>query len=134
MAGKNSGVCHSCRGRGHFFVECPIKVRCPLCKHGYQKCFEVEKKTCNKRRLFKCCSEKCGFWDWYEEGQARGECSSISATSTNPAVMEAVEDMTRTFQSQVRLNDDEELHISVNVTIRKEKSGATGNAKGKGLG
>lgn len=54
MPGKNSEVCHGCRDVGHFFSDCPIKRRCPLCVHGFQKFFEIEKDTVNKGKFFKC--------------------------------------------------------------------------------
>lgn len=118
MPGKNSGVCHGCRSVGHFFSDCPIKRRCPLCAHGFQKFFEVEKDTVNKSKFFKCCSVKCGFWDWRKDGEVNGESSGIRP---KPLADEEVEDMSRKFQSQVQLNNEEELLITVtvNVTVRR---------------
>ncbi|CAI9777487.1 unnamed protein product [Fraxinus pennsylvanica] len=128
MAGRNSGICHNCRGKGHYFDQCQSKHRCPDCKTGFQKCFEVEKETANKGKLFKCCNEKCCFWQWVEEGESSGTATAI------PGAVEAVPEVEQLFQAALQLKDDEEIHISLNMkmTITKRKSTEEGNDKGKG--
>ncbi|XP_022855538.1 uncharacterized protein LOC111376775 [Olea europaea var. sylvestris] len=132
MPGKNSGLCHSCRSKAHFFAECPIKVRCPTCNQGFQKWFEVERATANKGKFFKCCSLKCGFWEWCKEGESSGKAKDVVVMFPKPDPIDSVDDMSRMFQSQVRLNDEQELHISVNVTIQTGNSSTEWNTKGKG--
>ena len=66
MTVRNAGVCHSCKRQGHYFAACTTKRPCPSCRKGIVKCFEVEKESINKERLFNICSIKCGFWKWVE--------------------------------------------------------------------
>lgn len=118
MLGRNYGICHCCRAKDHYFAECKKKRLCSRCERGFEKCFVVEKGGKNKGKLFICCSNNCGYWDWVVKEEE-------SSGSNNPAKNETIEEMSRTFQSRVRISDDKELHISVNVTI------AQVDAKGK---
>lgn len=63
--------------------------------------------------------------------QIKGTSSSIGASVVNPTKNEIVDEMSRTFESQVRLTDKEDLKISMDVTIRMEKVSAVENAKEK---
>lgn len=130
-ARKELQACHGCRSVGNFFGNCPIKLCCPCCVHGFHKFFEVERDTVKKGKYFKCCSEKCGFWEWCNDGEAAGESSNGRVTLGETMVRKEVEDMSRMLQSQVRLNNEEKLLISVNVngqsfgenTCRSESEG-----------
>ncbi|CAA2998779.1 Hypothetical predicted protein, partial [Olea europaea subsp. europaea] len=53
--------------------------------------------------------------------------------ATKPAAHKEVDDMSRTFESQVRLNDNESLFIFVNVNliVRRGKPPAERETKGK---
>ncbi|CAI9777338.1 unnamed protein product [Fraxinus pennsylvanica] len=100
MTGRKAGVCHSCRSKGHFFAECSNKRHCPWCKHGFVKCFEVERETKKKGKLFNCCSAKCRYWEWVDKGES---CSKSSSTVTvnlnNSTTTEELQQINRTFQS-----------------------------------
>lgn len=124
MPRTNSGVCHNCRGKDHFFAECKNKRPGPLCMHGFKKCFVMEKETKNKGRLFLCCSNNCGFWE-------RVINENSSGPSMNPAKNKTVEEMSHSFQSRVRISDDKEVQISVNVTVQTARVSAEGNPKGE---
>lgn len=86
----------------------------------------------NKRQLFFCCSEKCGFWDWVVKEQSSGHLCGDTASSINHATNKVVEEMSHTFHQRVRLTDEEYLKISVNVIICKGNGSVEADAKGKG--
>lgn len=105
MGGKNLGIFHSCQAKGHFFYECRSKQQCLVCKSEFQKCFEVEREIVNKRKLFKFYSKKCGFWEWVREEESSGESSGVDSLA-NPASEESVSDLSRKFQYQIQLPDE----------------------------
>ncbi|CAA2994610.1 Glycerol-3-phosphate dehydrogenase [NAD(+)] GPDHC1, cytosolic [Olea europaea subsp. europaea] len=130
MKGRNAGTCHSCRSDGHYFNECPRRRRCPRCAHGFQKCFEVERQTCNNGRLFNTCSNKCGFFEWVELGEFSRESSTINE-ALNVAANEKVEDLPKMFETLARISDERDLEINLNITFRKGKGRSEGNRKAK---
>ncbi|KAL2543985.1 uncharacterized protein Fot_13218 [Forsythia ovata] len=135
MLGKNKGICHGCRQPGHYLPSCPKKQRCPLCNTGFVKCMEVEKKSLNQGRLFFCCSSNCGYFKWSDDKQVNcaydvGEASGVSS-GTNAAKNE-VEDLSRILKLFARISEEEDVEISVNVTIRKGKGSAEVNNVEKG--
>ena len=126
MMGRNARVCHSCRRRGHYFTACLTKQSCPSCRQGIVKCFEVEKESINKGRLFNICSLKCRFWKWVEEGESSGSASTKCTTNF------PVEELSRMFQTLAQIYEEDDVEISVNVTMRKGKESV--NDHGKGMG
>lgn len=117
--------------KGHIFADCPKKRLCQRCKHAFVKCFEVEKESSNKEKLFNCCGGKCGSWEWVGKGESSCETSIDSATSTNVATNESVADVTSMFEFSLCLNDEQEFKLSVKVTICKIKATAEVDNKGK---
>lgn len=61
---------------------------------------------------------ECGFWDWCKDGEVNGESSG---TRAKPQVDEEDENLSRMFESQVWLNNNEELliNVTVNVAVRR---------------
>ncbi|CAA2974285.1 Hypothetical predicted protein [Olea europaea subsp. europaea] len=120
MKGKNVGIFHSCRSKWHSFGECTRKCRCPRCPRGFQKCFEVEKQTSNKGRLFNTCSNNCGFFDWVDEGQTSEEVSTDNEV-INVAGNEEVEDLSSMLDTLARVTEKQVIEVSLRVTFRKGK-------------
>lgn len=130
MKGRYAGICHSCRSNEHFFIECKRKRRCPWCAHGFQKCFEVERQTPNKGRLFNTCSSNCGFFEWVEQGESSGE-STTANVALNAVATEEVEDLSSMSNTLARISDERDLEINLNITFRKGKGSSKGNGKAK---
>ncbi|KAL2522401.1 DNA-directed RNA polymerase 1B [Forsythia ovata] len=137
MIGKNKGICHSCRRPGHSLWECPNKHRCPVCGEGFMKWMEVEKRTVNLGRLFFCCTSNCGYFKWSDVSpiqksvQYEGESSGVSsAASVDDNVQ--TEDLSRLFKMFARIFEEQEVEISLNVTIRKGKRYCGRERKKKG--
>lgn len=120
--GANFDVCHSCRSTMHYFKDCPRKLRYPWCPRGIQKCFQVERNTGNKGRLFKTCSNDCGYFDWVKNEESTGESSTINE-AVNVGANEEAEDLPKMFDL-ARIDDKRDVEISVNVTFRKGKGRA----------
>lgn len=124
MAGRNKGICHSCRRPGHMLSDCPGKRRCPNCGQGYVKWMEVEKLTDNKGRLFHCCTrDVCRFFDWNKSPpdvayplQDEGQSSGITNGS------ESIDDLSRMLETCANIADKKDIEISVNIIkMRKGK-------------
>ncbi|CAA3014018.1 Hypothetical predicted protein [Olea europaea subsp. europaea] len=128
MRRKNVGVCHGCRSTQHFLNDCPVKRGCPWCSLGWEKCFEVERKTDNRGRLFKTCSNNCGYFFWVENEEFYGE----SSTRTEAVIDEVGEDLAAMFDSLAQIAEKRDVEITLNVTFRKAKGSAEVNGKGKG--
>ncbi|CAA2989915.1 Hypothetical predicted protein, partial [Olea europaea subsp. europaea] len=92
MVGKNSGICHSCRGKGTSSPNAQLNDNA-------------------------CC---------VLEGQTSGESTNASPT------LVTTEDLSLRFESQVRLTEEVDFKISMNVTIRRGKDSVEGIGKGKG--
>ncbi|KAL2559459.1 Zinc finger protein [Forsythia ovata] len=87
---------------------------------------EVEKKTVNLWRLFFCCSSNCGYFKWSNvsplQKSVSYECDSsgvFSATFVDNPVQ--FEDLSRIFKIFARISEEEDVKISINVTIREGK-------------
>ncbi|CAI9784825.1 unnamed protein product [Fraxinus pennsylvanica] len=134
MTRRNAGVCRSCRSKGHFFADFSNKRRCPWCKHGFVKCFEVERETENKGKLFNCCTAKCRYWEWVDKAESSGESSNtVTANSDNSTLIEEeLQQINRAFQSWCRVVEERDIEISINVTIRKGNGNVEVDRKGKG--
>lgn len=118
MAGKNRGICHSCRHVGHMLSECPKKIRCPNCVAGYIKWMEVEKNNEHKGLPFHCCTRDCKYFKWCKNEpndkcplHDHGETSGI----TNGG--EPVDDLSRMLKTLVNLTDEKDLEISLNIKM-----------------
>lgn len=139
MTRKNKGICHSCRRPGHNLSRCPTKQHCPSCGQGFVKWMEVEKNTVNKGRMFFCCSVECGYFKWgdecpqkkpdtfgeqasggvYDEGESSGVVLAKSS-----ATKEMKQDMAQVFKLLARIFEEEDVEISLNLTIHKGKGNA----------
>ncbi|CAA2985085.1 Hypothetical predicted protein [Olea europaea subsp. europaea] len=128
MGGWNVGICHSCRSTKHSFIDCRVKRQCPWCALGLQMCFEVERTTSNKGRLFRTCSSKCGYFDWVVNKEGSGESSTINEAFHPPAI-EEVDDLPSMFDSLARIAEKQDIEISLNVTFRKGKRSEDMNGK-----
>ncbi|CAA2970436.1 Hypothetical predicted protein [Olea europaea subsp. europaea] len=131
MRGRNLGVCHSCRSNTHYFGECQTKRRCPSYKHGYQKCFEVERDTSNKGRLFFTCSNDCEYFDWVNEDVLSRESSSINEAVNHESNVED-EELPRLFDSLARISEKRGMDISMHLSFSKGKGTLKCDGKGKG--
>ncbi|XP_022876122.1 uncharacterized protein LOC111394498 [Olea europaea var. sylvestris] len=131
MARKNRGICHSCRSTDHLFADCPNKQVCTWCQHAFIKCFEVEKALKNKGKLFKCCEADCGYWKWLGDGESSGNSSTSIVKATTPTMKEAIRDVSDMLESLLQLNDEQEVNISLNLTIHKGKASSKGDEKRK---
>ncbi|KAL2487404.1 Zinc finger protein [Abeliophyllum distichum] len=138
MIGKNKGICHSCRRQGHSLWECSNKHRCPVCGEGFVKWMEVEKRTVNLGRLFFCCTSNYGYFKWSDVSPIQksvryeGDSSGVSSVASvdNPV---QTKDLSRIFKMFARISEEEEdVEISLNVTIQKGKYIAEENGKRKG--
>ncbi|KAL2457157.1 Zinc finger protein [Abeliophyllum distichum] len=137
MIGKNKGICHSCRRQGYSLWECPNKHRCPVCGGDFVKWMEVEKIRVNLGRLFFCCTSNCGYFKWSDVSPIQksvryeGDSSGVSsAASVDDPVQ--TEDLSCIFKMFARISKEEDVEISLNVTIRKRKDIAEENGKRKG--
>lgn len=116
MPGKNFGLRHSCRENEHFFADCLVN------------CFEVKREMKNKEKLFNCCNTNCKYWEWVDEGESSDGSSTATVYLNNHAALEEVQQFSCIFQSLRRITEEQNINISLNVTI----SMANGK-KGKGL-
>lgn len=124
MRRKNVSVCHGCRSTENFFNDCPIKRGCPWCLLGWEKCFQVERKTDNQRRLFKMCSKNCGYFHWVKTEISCVESSTRNEAMDPAAIDEVEEDLPTIFDSLARIVEKRNIEISLNITFRKGKKSA----------
>ncbi|KAL2552395.1 uncharacterized protein Fot_06014 [Forsythia ovata] len=113
MIGKNKRICHSCRRLGHYLQKCPRKQRCPVCDEGFVKWMEVEKKTVNIGNGVMLRRKK-------EIVMYEGESSCICSAKSAPK--DELEDFSRVFKSLARISEEEDVEISLNLTIHKGKN------------
>ncbi|KAL2542059.1 Zinc finger protein [Abeliophyllum distichum] len=112
------------------------KQRCLVCGKGFVKWMEVEKKTVNIEKLFFCFNSNCGFFKWSDVAPKKeivineGDSSCIYLAKSAPK--DDLEDFSRIFKILARISEEEYVEISLNLTIRKEKSNAKENGKEKG--
>ncbi|KAL2460131.1 Zinc finger protein [Abeliophyllum distichum] len=98
---------------------------------------EVEKRMVNLWRLFFCCTSSCDYFNWSDvspiQKSVRYESDS-SGVSSAASVDDHVqtEDLSLIFKMFARISEEEDVEISLNVTIRKEKDIAEENGKRKG--
>lgn len=123
--------------KGHFFADCLKKRHCPWCKIGFGKCFDVEKDTKNKEKLFNCCSVNCKYWKCVENGESSsGESSwgssSGTVNSNNHAAVEEDEHLSRLLHTHCRVTEDKIIKIQLVVTIRNANESVEVDKKGKG--
>lgn len=100
MVGKNQGVCHSWRQKGYFFLLCLEKNFCPQYQHAFVKCFELDKESMNKGRLFNTGNAKYRYWEQVGDGETSGESSAISIISNNHMKNEGAKDLSAMFESR----------------------------------
>jgi len=131
MRERNFGVCHSCRSDTHYFSQCKTIRRCSECKHGFRKCFEVERDTVNKGKLFFTCSNDCGYFDWVKKENFNRESSTVNEV-VNHEPNEKDEDFPSIFDSLARITEKRDVEISLHLTFRKGKGIAECDGKGKG--
>ncbi|CAA3022135.1 Hypothetical predicted protein [Olea europaea subsp. europaea] len=69
----------------------------------------------------------------FKDAEVIEESSNAPVNLDRQAACEEGDEMLRLFQSQLRLNIDEELliHVNVNVTVGLEKSHVDGRRKGR---
>lgn len=72
----------------------------------------MEKNTKNKGRLFNMCSVKCDFWEWVNKVEMSGESSSVTSTQVLFCM----------FETRCRLTEEQDVEISLNMTILKERA------------
>ncbi|CAA2940806.1 Hypothetical predicted protein [Olea europaea subsp. europaea] len=131
MRAPNFSVCHSCRSTEHYFRDCLIKIRCPWCPRGIQKCFEVAKDTDNQGRLFKTCSDNCGYFDWVQNEGSSGESSTINE-AMNVMANKEIEDLPSMFDPLAVIAKKRGVEISMTLTFCNETRHAEECGKGKG--
>ncbi|XP_022879830.1 uncharacterized protein LOC111397240 [Olea europaea var. sylvestris] len=131
MRGRNFGVCHGCRSNTHYFGQCQSKQQCPSCDHRYRKCFEVERDTSNKGRLFFTCSDDCGYFDWVKD-EVFGEESSSVNCPVNHAPNKEDEELPTLFDGLARISEKRGVDISLKLTFSKGKDIAKCDKQGKG--
>ncbi|KAL2517222.1 Zinc finger protein [Abeliophyllum distichum] len=120
----------------HYLSECPKKNNdVPVCANGFVKLMEVEKKSANIGRLFFCCSSNCGYFKWSDDNlngaNDVGESSGIASGS--PTAKNEIEELSRIFKIFAQIIEQQDVEISINVTIHKGKSCTEKNNKGKDM-
>ncbi|KAL2527713.1 Zinc finger protein [Abeliophyllum distichum] len=94
---------------------------------------EVEKKSVNIRRLFFCCSSNCGYFKWSDDNLSGaydvGESSGVA--SGRSRAKDEMEKLSRIFKIFARIFEQQDVDISVNVTIHKDKRSTEENNKRK---
>ena len=114
---KNYGICHSCKQSGHWLDDCPKKRRCPNCGQGFVRWLEVEKMSPNRGRLFFSCDNKCGYFKW-DEGESSGSDKSSNSSDKSGNKVDT-EDLARLLKMCAQISDEDDVEISLNITIRK---------------
>ncbi|KAL2524179.1 Zinc finger protein [Abeliophyllum distichum] len=96
---------------------------------------EVEKKSANIGMLFFFCSSNCGYFKWSNDiGESSGDydvSESSGILSDRNTVKDEIEDLSLIFKILAPISEQEDVEISVNVTICKDKESAEENNTGK---
>ncbi|KAL2513281.1 Zinc finger protein [Abeliophyllum distichum] len=108
-----------------------------MCRESFVKWMEVEKRTVNLGSLFFCCTSNCGYFKWSDVSPIQksvryeGGSSGVSlATSVDNSVQ--TEDLWCIVKMFVRISEEEDVEIFLNVTIGKGKDIVEENGKRKG--
>ena len=78
---------------------------------------------------------KYGYWKWVGENKSSGLFGvgeSSGSASTKSTTQFPVEEFSRIFQTIARIYEEDDVVISLNVTMSKGKGSVLDNGKGKG--